>query len=1719
MKTTKINLGNLLSCQTIETRNGAQTVIQNQSTIETSQTNEYGRIAQVVIDKRLMDIQFVKPEKATLVLKLTEDSSTVYPEIAVEVDGSFAETIECSSTSESYYFKNGKYYISLEKYLEQSISTIILRVLMTDGATFKFYATGDDALHMNVIYNDVFVDESQRTKLEKASILVDPYTGKDTIISEGIQDDELGISVNTILNPESTENVGYGKGVKLNLQETLSKNADGKYIYKDAFGKEYLVNESFYYVDSQGERVDIQNKENLSISSDGKIIYTENNVTYDVVREELSEEGIIAITELEDVKNAELYNSLSAEEKDVYLRKKQLQNAIYDCVLVSETEETEIEENSDIDQFCSKILNNTESDVFTKSEKLNLEALKDQIVSLEKQYKEENETVTGTGFVQTQIEDIRKSSKSNAEMLISNKDTEYGKSLLEIHKLIKEGEHEEIYAFEVDSNSIVNIKNGENIVFPTENDNGGLEDKIRGYVADGFLCVSNSDLTTLKSLLEQRTMILRQTESAKEQIDMLLSRGKENRQQILEAYTELKSIRQQMSVRYIFDGQSLKGFNEYGNLVAIYGENGKTTVVYEEYGSGEEKKQRVSKRINSEGKGITLHYDSLGLLNEAINSQGEIIKYEYDSSSNLIKIIYSDKQELTFEKGTDNLKVRNRNKHAQITYTDDKVSSLEYFATSEQEIEGEEKPRITICSLEKIDFECGQNAVVINNYLKTSEIYEFYEQDKPKSYSKIRNGKYIKAEKYVYVGNGRYNISSVQENNLYGDAISYDDMCQSTVTFDSFNRVATESITNKTIHISDGVATKQDLVTTYTYNEKNQVVKAVTNEKMYVDIESPLKEYNHIELLEHNQNGQLVKKQSYTEGEEAINGINIEEHVYDKKGYEIKKITYNSLDPSSKLYGEVEVNEKGQVVAELDLLGKNRTIYEYFANTNTVCSKKYPNGSKYSVGNDYINGNTAITQSTLDGTENSVTKLYTNGLLTKVKDQVNEYEYKYEPKGRVAKIKQNGNELATYVYTDTDTEQKVEETLSSGLVRSVTKGANSETVQISNIRRTSNVYTVVTTKRDDGKPIKKTLYKTNELEREINYEYDNYGNLIKATLDFSILNFGIYGSITENYYYDNLNRLVGKTVNGIGDNMVEYEYAYSKDSQSKLESLFFEGIEILPKYDCLGRKTEKEIKLSNTPVTKEKISYLKYGDHATLMPNQISYFARYNDNYLGRDNLRYTYDKMGNVSQIYKNGALVCEYKYDTLGRLVRENNKELNRTELYEYDSVGNMVSKMRTSFTLEPKREIVITNPRELKYKYTEDGKLLTYGGLNYFNVTDMEFGYPSIWKKRYSIVWTLQHKMMSFGDNYFEYDVEGRRTQKNDITYIYDVNDKLVKQSNGIEYLYDNEGCIGFKYTTTENDVSVTNTYLYRKDIFGNVIEILDTNGGTVVKYVYDAWGNHKVLNPDGTENTTDNFIGNINPIRYRSYYYDTETGLYYLNARYYDPEVCRFISPDDINYLDPETIGGTNLYAYCNNNPVMYADPSGHFLISLFVGLVASFVIGTTASAVSQYVQYGGNINWLQACIDGLFAVGSTLLAYTGIGLIGSITLGASLGLLQYTIDSAVFHDDFTWSGALIATGLGAIGGVLGGRGAKHFKSIGSNLDETGRRGVKAILTAFDKYGMGTAYQKTINLWGRRVGNSISKSISQNFTKSTLIIWGTTVANYKASYWLNKINWRF
>ena len=130
--------------------------------------------------------------------------------------------------------------------------------------------------------------------------------------------------------------------------------------------------------------------------------------------------------------------------------------------------------------------------------------------------------------------------------------------------------------------------------------------------------------------------------------------------------------------------------------------------------------------------------------------------------------------------------------------------------------------------------------------------------------------------------------------------------------------------------------------------------------------------------------------------------------------------------------------------------------------------------------------------------------------------------------------------------------------------------------------------------------------------------------------------------------------------------------------------------------------------------------------------------------------------------------------------------------------------------------------------------------------------------------------------------------------------------------------------FSYEASGDVISINyngTEYFYLRNGQNDVVGLMDGSGTRVVEYTYDAWG--KLISTTGTLANT---LGADNPFRYRGYYYDAETGLYYLMTRYYDPEVCRFISADVYMSTGQGVLGG-NMFAYCLNNPVNMFDTLG------------------------------------------------------------------------------------------------------------------------------------------------------------------------------------------------
>lgn len=308
-----------------------------------------------------------------------------------------------------------------------------------------------------------------------------------------------------------------------------------------------------------------------------------------------------------------------------------------------------------------------------------------------------------------------------------------------------------------------------------------------------------------------------------------------------------------------------------------------------------------------------------------------------------------------------------------------------------------------------------------------------------------------------------------------------------------------------------------------------------------------------------------------------------------------------------------------------------------------------------------------------------------------------------------------------------------------------------------------------------------------------------------------------------------------------------------------------------------------------------------------------------------------------------------------------------------------------------------------------------------------------------------WT-NGRLASYKGATFTYDGQGRRASKGSVTYMYDSQSRLIKQSNGLEYYYDRSGVCGVKY----ND----NTYVYRKDIQGNICAILDNTGNVVVEYKYDAWGNHAVLDANGADITSTTHIGNLNPFRYRGYYYDTETGLYYLKSRYYDPETGRFITIDDISYLDPETINGLNLYAYCGNNPVMNVDLDGHEWWKFWewdwakIGMIALSVVEVIAGIAVIVISHGSAIGYglgligtgISSVIGGVLneSNGGTFLAGWAGGQVGGLIstfipgIGSAIGaFVSSIITDAIDGKDINWGNAWLSAGIGFLLGIPSG----------------------------------------------------------------------------------------
>ena len=320
----------------------------------------------------------------------------------------------------------------------------------------------------------------------------------------------------------------------------------------------------------------------------------------------------------------------------------------------------------------------------------------------------------------------------------------------------------------------------------------------------------------------------------------------------------------------------------------------------------------------------------------------------------------------------------------------------------------------------------------------------------------------------------------------------------------------------------------------------------------------------------------------------------------------------------------------------------------------------------------------------------------------------------------------------------------------------------------------------------------------------------------------------------------------------------------------------------------------------------------------------------------------------------------------------------------VYTYGQAGNILSVKRYAYTTGTLGEVL----ENKTYTYGDsswadlltqyNGKAITYDGIG--NMTSYN-GSTYTWMGR-------ELRKITNGSNTYsyKYNADGIRTSKtvNGTTTEFFLNgSQILAQKNGdsvMRFFYDSTGKrVGF--------ANGTMLFYYLYNVQGDVIAIVRAATGQIVAtYSYDAWGKCTVTNAAGYA------VGEKNPFRYRGYYYDTETGFYYVSSRYYDPEIGRFINADDIAYLGMGGLTSYNLFAYCGNNPVMGYDPYGTFDWSSFGKGAGWLAIGITAICVGVSVLTCGVAAPAMMAVAAVTVTAGALTAVNGVSELGEAATG-------------------------------------------------------------------------------------------------------------------------------
>ena len=503
---------------------------------------------------------------------------------------------------------------------------------------------------------------------------------------------------------------------------------------------------------------------------------------------------------------------------------------------------------------------------------------------------------------------------------------------------------------------------------------------------------------------------------------------------------------------------------------------------------------------------------------------------------------------------------------------------------------------------------------------------------------------------------------------------------------------------------------------------------------------------------------------------------------------------------------------------------------------------------------------------------------------------------------------------------------------------------------------------------------------TSTAGEEYNYEYDSLGRLIRS----NEYNDGTFEQRTE-HIYDASNRLTKQSWYNVGGTTT-MSYAYSKTTgllTSLNANLVGTSIPVAYTYQGANQLRSKAI----GSVMTKAYNFGTSSGYRTALPNFVNYRDS-SGNLIYGDNCYY--DSNGRLVKILDSGntsSVRATYGYDQQGQLT---SATVGGTRYeYSYDTAGNLITKTDGGTS----HSYTYGNGawRDLLTAY--DGKSITYSG-----------GNPTKYYNGSTFTWTQGRKLATakVGNTNisYTYDMAGVRSSKTVGSTKYDfttLSGLVIRQTGGgktIDFVYDeNNQPLAMKYNNT--------LYYYVLNAQGDVVRIVNSSRSVVASYTYDPWG--KIISSSGT-------LADINPLRYRGYYYDSETGFYYLQSRYYDPEIGRFINADSYASTDATGLLSTNMFAYCENDPVNKSDPTGE-VAPILIAMAGGALVGIAEQFMTDVIYAMVTGQPLDACFSSVgtyvsSAAGGAMSVLPGGGVMRAFSELVLTTTIQTSIDAAL-----------------------------------------------------------------------------------------------------------------